>query len=269
MQAPCFELDVFTDSDWAGCRKSRKSTSGGATMVGQNCLKIWSKTQAIIAKSSAEAELYGVVRGATGSLGMSTLIKDLGGSQLKIQLHLVATAAKGIVERRGLSKVRHVGVIVLWLQEACARKTIPMNKVPGEENCADLMTKHLGAKIINNNVDKMKMSFEAGRAAKAAALHAVSAAPEQCNNRGGYSFSVARCIDGDAVEEREGDLSSWQAVRRAANDQRGGDRWKSRGSEGIWHRWHTSPRLSFFTPDTVAKGPASNVGSNDIGLRME
>ena len=96
MQAPCFELDVLTDSDWAGGRTSRKSTSGGAIMIGQHCLKTWFKTQAIIAKSSAEAELYGVVRGATESLGMSTLIKDLGGSQLQIQLHLDATAAKGI-----------------------------------------------------------------------------------------------------------------------------------------------------------------------------
>ena len=170
--------------------------------------------QAIIAKASAEAELYGVVRGATESLGMSTLIKDLGGSQLQIQLHPDATAAKGIVERRGLSKIRHVDMNVLWLQEACARKTILMNQVSGEENCADLWTKHLGAKVINKNVDKMEMSFEAGRAAKAAALHAVSAAPEQSNNSGGYSCTIARCTDGDAIEEREGDLLSWQAVRR-------------------------------------------------------
>ena len=143
----------------------------------------------------------------------------------------------------------------ILVARTCARKTIPMNKVPGEENCADPVTKHLGAKIINKNVDKMKMSFEAGRAAKAAALHAVSAAPEQSNNHGDYSCTIARCTDGDAVEEREGGLSSWQAVRRAANDQRGGDRWKSRGSEGIWHRWHTSPRLSLFTPLQSGEGP--------------
>ena len=35
MRAPSFEVDVFTDSDWAGCRKSRKRTSGGAIKVGQ------------------------------------------------------------------------------------------------------------------------------------------------------------------------------------------------------------------------------------------
>ena len=57
----------------------------------------------------------------------------------------------------------------------------------------------------------------------------------------------------------KGTFSSWQAVRVAANDQRGGDRWKSREAEGIWHRWHTSPRTSLFTPYRVAKGPASSV----------
>ena len=148
MQKLCFNLDVFTDSDWAGCRKSRKSTSRGAIMLGRHCLKTWSKTQALIAKLSADAELHGVVRGATEVLGMSTLIEDLVGSELQIRLHLGATAAKGIIERRGLSKVRHVDVNVLWLQETCARKTIPMNKVPGEENCADLMTKHIGLKSL-------------------------------------------------------------------------------------------------------------------------
>ena len=105
MQSHCTSLDVYTDSDWAGCRKTRKSTSGGAIMLGGHCLKTWPKTQAIIAKSSAEAELYDVVRGATEALGMCTLIKDLGGEELQIELHLDATAAKGMIERRGLSKV--------------------------------------------------------------------------------------------------------------------------------------------------------------------
>ena len=116
--------------------------------------------------------MYGVDRGATEALGMCTLMKDLGGEDLQIDLHLDATAAKGIIDRRGLLKVRHVDVNVLWLQETCARRAIPFSresKVPGEENCADLMTKHLSAKVIDKNVIKMHMKFEAGRAAKAAA----------------------------------------------------------------------------------------------------
>ena len=78
MQHPVNILSIYTDSDWAGCRKTRKSSSGGTIMRGTHCLKTWSKTQAIVAKSSAEAELYAVVRGATEGLGMTTLLNDFG-----------------------------------------------------------------------------------------------------------------------------------------------------------------------------------------------
>ena len=139
MQDDVDTLDVFTDSDWAGCRRSRKSTSGGAIMRGGHCIKTWSKTQALIAKSSGEAELYAVVRGAAEALGMATLAKDMG-KKVEIQLHIDALAAKGMIERKGLSKVRHLDVNVLWLQEQCARKLLPVAKVPGEDNPADLMT---------------------------------------------------------------------------------------------------------------------------------
>ena len=92
-------------------------------MFGGNCLKTCSKTQAIVAKSSAEAELYGVVRGATDGLGMVTLLKDLG-SVVGVQMHVDASAAMGIIERQGLSRVRHIDTNVLWLQEVCARKVV-------------------------------------------------------------------------------------------------------------------------------------------------
>ena len=44
-------MEMFTDADSAGCRPSRKSTSGGAAMTGGHCIKAWSKTQAVLAKS--------------------------------------------------------------------------------------------------------------------------------------------------------------------------------------------------------------------------
>ena len=63
-------------------------------MRGGHCIKTWSKTQALIAKSSGEAELYAVVRGATEALGMATLARDMG-KKVEIQLHIDALAAKG------------------------------------------------------------------------------------------------------------------------------------------------------------------------------
>jgi hypothetical protein len=67
-------------------------------------IKAWSKTHAIIAKSSAESELYALVKGACESLGTCTLLRDFGEANPQVRLHVDASAAKGTVERKGLSK---------------------------------------------------------------------------------------------------------------------------------------------------------------------
>jgi hypothetical protein len=55
-------LEVYTDTDWAGCLRTRKSTSGGCAMIGKHLIKAWSATQSSVSLSSGEAEYYGVVR---------------------------------------------------------------------------------------------------------------------------------------------------------------------------------------------------------------
>ena len=269
MQEEKGTIDVFSDSDWAGCRKSRKSTSGWTIMVGNHCLKTWSKTQAIIAKSSAEAELYGVVRGATEALGMCSLMGDLGRNMF-IRMGIDAAAAKGILERRGLSKVRHIDVNILWLQEVCARKQIPVDKVPGEENPADLATKHLTSKWIDQNIQRMSMKFQEGRAAKAAQLHSMSRKQDVGHDNLAYTNAeIDRAMSSIGNKE----IKSWGLIRTAANDARGGDRWKTRGAGGIWHRWHVTPRRTLFTPFRVSKGPSKDVpikkGRLTVGVTNE
>eukprot|EP00973_Karenia_brevis_P058676 8172206-Karenia_brevis.AAC.1 len=43
------EIVVHTDANWAGDKKSRKSTSGGSIQIGQHLVKTWSKSQSLIA----------------------------------------------------------------------------------------------------------------------------------------------------------------------------------------------------------------------------
>ena len=51
-------LTIYKDSNWAGCRETRKSTSGATFLHGSHVIKHYSRTQSIIALSSAEAELF-------------------------------------------------------------------------------------------------------------------------------------------------------------------------------------------------------------------
>ena len=64
------EVTGYSDSDWAGCRVTGKSTSGGALMIGGHFLKGWSRTQNHVTLSSAEAELIALVKCSAELMGM-------------------------------------------------------------------------------------------------------------------------------------------------------------------------------------------------------
>ena len=71
-------IDVHVDTDWAGCARTRKSTSGGAVMLGRHTIKHWSSFQPSVTLRSDEAEFYRVVLGAGQGLGYQALLQDLG-----------------------------------------------------------------------------------------------------------------------------------------------------------------------------------------------
>ena len=62
------DLNVFVDSAWAGCPTTRKSTTGFVVTLLGTTINYRSRTQATIALSSAEAELYAINTGATEAL---------------------------------------------------------------------------------------------------------------------------------------------------------------------------------------------------------
>ena len=65
-------LDVYSDSDWAGCKATRKSMSGGMLVFDGCCLRSWSSTKVTVATSSGEAELYALVMAARRRFGISS-----------------------------------------------------------------------------------------------------------------------------------------------------------------------------------------------------
>ena len=91
-------MTTFSDADWAGCRETRKSTTGGCVTIGKHTIKGWSKTQSLIALSSGESELYATLKAAAETLGMLSMLKDLGW-KLGGESWRYANAAVGIINR--------------------------------------------------------------------------------------------------------------------------------------------------------------------------
>ena len=63
-QDPPKDIDTYVDTDYAGCKVTRRSTNGGMMFHSSHLIKSWATTQTVIALSSGEAEYYGVTKGA-------------------------------------------------------------------------------------------------------------------------------------------------------------------------------------------------------------
>ena len=122
----------------------------------------WSSNQSVIALSSGEAEYYAALKEASSALGFQSMLRDLGMSG-SITLFTDSSAARGIIHRAGLGKLRHLETGYLWLQAAVKAKKLQVRKVLGTENPADLLTKHLSSADMWKNLEKLDMKPEAGR----------------------------------------------------------------------------------------------------------
>ena len=156
------EIEVTVDTDFAGCLTTRKSTSGGIVKLGDHCIKAWSSNQAVIALSSGEAEYYGIVKGASNALGISGILKDLGVS-IQVGVSTDSSAAKGIANRRGLGKVRHVELSELWVQDRVSRGRMKIYKIDGSDNSSDSLTKHSSGERIAQTLYHCNQIIVSGR----------------------------------------------------------------------------------------------------------
>merc|ERR1712127_380393 len=138
-QAESEGVTVFTDSDWAGDKVIRKSTSGGVVCRGQHTISWWCKLQSNIALSSCEAELNAALKGTVEGLNVQRLAESLG-DELPLELRTDASAARGVILRQNVGKVWHLQVKQLWLQENVAAGELTIVKIPRAQNCSDALT---------------------------------------------------------------------------------------------------------------------------------
>ena len=110
--------------------------------------------------------------GACESLGMQSLFADLG---VKMDMKMLsdASASKCMLERRGLSNVKHIDLDHSWLQQEQARRLLPWEKNEGSPNPAESMTKNLPEAAIQRHIAMLNLEFMSVRAKAAAQLHSL------------------------------------------------------------------------------------------------
>ena len=149
------------DSDFAGRRRTRKSTSAYMAMLGRHCVATRSKIQSVIATSSGEAGFYALCSATSSALGLQALLADLG-ITTKIVVGMGATAGKAMASRRGLGRAKHIHVQYLWIQSVVASGAVELKKIPGESTRSDLLTRHLAAPRMEKQLHAIGFAFAKG-----------------------------------------------------------------------------------------------------------
>ena len=157
------DIETYSDSDWAGCRRTGKNTSGGAVTIGEHYIKGWSSTQAGIALSSAEAELVAMTKAVAETMGIANMIRDLGHDKKGV-VYADSSAALAIADRKGSGKLRHINIRMLWIQEQERKEIVETRKIRGEVNPADLMTKYLSGSRGEDLMRRLGQQRREGRA---------------------------------------------------------------------------------------------------------
>ena len=114
-QQSAMRLTGWSDADHAGCLRTRKSTTGSLIMIGSHTICHWCRGQAVIALSSGEAEYYSFVTLMSELCGLNALAWDWNLNYKTANID--ATAAIGILSRRGLGRVKHIDTVLSWVQE--------------------------------------------------------------------------------------------------------------------------------------------------------
>ena len=145
-----YNVECYCDSNWGGCKTSRKSTSSGMVFLNGCLVLSLCKSQSTIALSSCEAELLAMTHMTAEAIMVCNLCRfllKLEGREVNSDLDFIvytdSSSAKALAQRRGVGRLKHVDLRHLWVQACVRQKLIRLKKVGTQNNVADLNTKNL------------------------------------------------------------------------------------------------------------------------------
>jgi hypothetical protein len=139
-----FELIGYTDSDWAGDKVDRKSTSGTCQLLGRSLVSWSSKKQNCVSLSTAEAEYVSAASGCAQLLWMRQMLKDYGIHCDKVPLLCDNESAIKIAHNPVQhNKTKHIEIRHHFIRDHVNRGDINLSYVGTNDQLADIFTKPL------------------------------------------------------------------------------------------------------------------------------
>lgn len=153
-------LTGYVDSDWAGDKYSRRSTTGYVFFYGGGPICWVSKRQDSVALSTLEAEYNALSLACQETVWLRRLLKDLDEPQLETTTIFEDNQGclSFVKAERSSGRVKHIDTKSHYIRELCERKIVALQYCPSAEMIADALTKPLGPTMLTTFVDRLGLS---------------------------------------------------------------------------------------------------------------
>jgi hypothetical protein len=142
-----FELIGYADSDYAGCKVDRKSTSGTCQFLGRFVVSWSSKKQTFVALSTAKAEYVAAGQCCAQLLWMRQTHRDIGYNLSKVPLLCENESAIRLADNPvEHSRTKHIDIRHHFLRDHQQKGDIDIFHISIENQLADIFTKPLDEK---------------------------------------------------------------------------------------------------------------------------
>ncbi|GJY70310.1 hypothetical protein Tco_0474013 [Tanacetum coccineum] len=137
-----FDLEAFSDSDYARASLDRKSTTGGCQFLGKRLISWQCKKQTIVANSTTEAEYVAAANCCGQVLWIQNQMLDYGFNFMNTKIYIDNESTICIVKNLVFhSKTKHIEIRHHFIRDCYEKKLIQVIKIHTDHNVADLLTK--------------------------------------------------------------------------------------------------------------------------------
>nr|GEX35014.1 ribonuclease H-like domain-containing protein [Tanacetum cinerariifolium] len=157
-------LIAYSDSDWAGCLTTRRSTSGYCVFLGNNLLLWFSKRQSTLSRSSAEAEYRGVANAVAETCWIQNLLRELHTPLSSATIVYCDNVSAVYLSFNPVQhqRTKHTDIDIHFVRDLVATGQIRVLHVPSRFQYADIFTKGLPWALFDEFRDSMCVVPTAG-----------------------------------------------------------------------------------------------------------
>jgi hypothetical protein len=135
-------LQGYVDSDMAGDKDSRRSTTGYVFTIGGTAVSWISKLQKVVALSTIEAEYVAATEASKEMIWLQRFMEELGKKQEKSKLYCDSQSAIHLAKKSTFhSKTKHIQLRYHFIRSALEDGQLKLEKIHTSQNPADNVNK--------------------------------------------------------------------------------------------------------------------------------